>query len=193
MPEFPQPLNRGPAFLVEWGNKLLAAARAARPLRSASCEVHESPDGTQILPRAGGAASFTPRTTHAFEVTNASAGGVAMVRIRSGRINALDAVTAGPFNTGDSPVFTLTVADGHRVYVDVTTGYSAGVWSDTAFDLAAAASVPAATATHAYYPIADVTVEDNVVTAIGGEVAGNIGHRRCGTASVYNDQWGAGA
>jgi hypothetical protein len=138
--------------------------------------------------------------THAFLLEDASTTGpdVAKVRVHYGTINALDPTTGGdgPFNAADDPVFTIEVADGETVYVDLTVSYDTGtgIWSCTSFTIGASDPIASANPnTHAYYPIGTVAVVSNAVTAISDGVNGNIGWERCGTvANGYTDYWWAG-
>lgn len=132
--------------------------------------------------------------THPFLLINASESGTAKVRVYSGLVNALDPVADGPFSTADSPAFLVTVTDGQTVYLDITLSYDSatGVWSYTSYNVAAGASLPSATSTHAYILLGTVAVASGDVTAIAPGASGNIGHERCGDSTTYSDKWWAG-
>jgi hypothetical protein len=195
--EAPAPIERGPGFLKAWLNELRAFTLSRQPLPSETADLHETPGGTQILvrsqPSAAGGASAS---THPFLLVDASTTGPTVVKVRcySGMVNALDPVTIGPFEASDDPPFTVVVTNGQTVYLDLTLSYSSGtgIWSYTSYNVAAAASLPSATATRAYLSLGTVTVSGGSVTAITGGVAGNIGHERCGNSTTYVDYWWAG-
>jgi len=82
------------------------------------------------------------------------------------------------------------VSNNDNGYVDLTVSYNTttGVWTASAAALAFAATVPAATATHAYLNLGYFTVSGVIAVAFPA-LSGSQSWKRCGNSSTYVDNW----
>ncbi len=122
-------------------------------------------------------------TPFRLQIINATAAGVAKVRVRLGKIAGFIA-DSSMIDPSDSPPFFLTlpgVAQWNYVYCKVTVGYSAGVWASSVCEIESATSIPANDATKFYVEIGTVEVEAN---GTGGWRVKKIPDQ-----SVKGDQW----
>lgn len=153
--------------------------------------VTEGADGIRfsILPEALSSAS-----SHPLKLRDATAGGAALIRVVYGEVNGTEA-DSGMY-VGDDPAFTVTLsANGVRiVYLDLTLSYSAPLWSFTYCAISQAATLPTATATHAYFKIGQAERESDGSGGFrvkGGTISqsifGSVDTIRRGSGGGYTD------
>ena len=182
-----------PKPLAEFFKELVAEVNRGYPIDGAGIACADGADG-RVINAVGVQAVIEALATHPFKVVDATIYGPGSVtykvRVYRGRINVME----GPFSLSDAPPYLITVSDGDVVYVDITHTHSAeSGFAEVSFTIGRAASLPASSSTHAYFPLGDIVITSGrIVSPITGGVTGNIGHRRCGDASLYNDQWWKG-
>lgn len=122
------------------------------------------------------AAEETAAATHPFQLSNATTGGVAKVKIRFGMVNAITP-------TGMDPVDgqTLTVGSSGYVVLAVTTNTS-GVATSAVISIAA--SVPADTSTLGHIALGYATKNTGPTSVTCSQsVAGSLWHQQCGATT----------
>ncbi len=163
----PKVRDRGDIGLLDWLDTLLAFIVASRPLRSEYCELHETPDGSQVLPTALDTAAATSATANLqFTVVDASAkdaqgnahpGRVRVYKgflggLRPAEMNLIDGVL--PDGTDKRCYLTMPEGTGYvygKLLIDTTLG------TGTKADVYAVASTEEPDGTYLYLLIAQVT------------------------------------
>ena len=165
---WPKPLRKGPKALIEAYNKLLACAIASQPLRSETCEVHETGKGTQILPNipAITAGASAPCLLGASLVKTSA--GTYKISFAWGTINGRQ--PAG-FSAG-SP-YQLDATIGQYYYASATADLSTLQWTSTAIYVSGDGALENTT-TIAYKLLASVIDDGTGNPTIPGRVCGPI-------------------
>lgn len=176
----PEKLDWGPARLRRWADNLVLAVRARTPLRSETCEIHETPAGYQPLPQAQrstvlGAADRQPLELFVTVVDDVQKIGITPSTVHSDT----------PSNAGDAPPWVLSpVGSAGVVYAKVTDDSSTYVVTDRVIE--AAATLPGDTEHVGHEPIGTYTVSGGNLS-VANLRYGPIQHINCGASEHFWD------
>jgi len=125
---------------------------------SNTCDVHESPAGSMILPKLPASVLSALRYYQPFQIIDASDDRGPKVRIFASSVAGQ--VPSG-FSSGDDPPYILTVSDGDVIYAQID--YSDSDGSVGGVSIQADSSIPTASAGHYYVQIGSVSVSGGSV------------------------------